>query len=307
MLQLTDDTSGGPGDSQSPGRRLRLPIVLALLFVALTAAASLVRPDGATPRPAPPDDPGEPPIFALFEHDPAAQRRISVANERLVIDCMARAGLRYESALLRQDGEPEPEQQQPFGPESPDQLAPVEESGPGEDPSLGTDDYLLALYGPGDRRVTVRGARMRVSGPAEGCVAEATRRLLGDKRRRWMEVKVLLFEAAEDARHDVESDEEFHRATRQWQGCMRGAGTPAEDPLALLDSRLAHQTDLREDPAMRADLQCKRDTGYLTTAYTRLTVAQRHRLNADPSLAADWTRLLDRQDSVARELLTVGR
>ncbi|RSM79994.1 hypothetical protein DMH04_30815 [Kibdelosporangium aridum] len=298
MLQLTDDTPDGPDDVRSPGRRHRLAVVLALTLVAVAASAALVRPDDARTLPS---THSEPPIFALFQHDPAAQRRISVASERLVTDCMARAGLRYQSALLALDGEPQQEPQRPFGPENLNQLAPIDEPRHTEDPSLGTHAYLHALYGPTDQRVTVRGARFRVSGPATGCVATAARQLLGDDRRRWMLIKVLLFEAAEDSRRDVESDAEFRAATRRWQGCMRMAGTVAEDPLRLLASR--DQRDMRDDPAMRADIRCKQETSYLTTAYARLSVAQQRRLNADTTVAADWTRLLGRQDRVAREVL----
>jgi len=310
MLQLTDDTSGGSGDIRSPGHRLCMAAVLALTLLGTTASAvTLVHSaTDTTPRPAVHGNLGAPPIFALFEHDPAAQRRISVANELLVTDCMAHAGLRYESALLAQDTEqPQPEQQQPFGPESIDQLAPVHEPVAAEDPSLDTDAYLRALYGPADQRVTVRGARLEVSGPAKGCVAEAMRHLLGDDRRHWTQVKILLFEAAENARHDMESDGEFSRATRRWQDCMHAAGIDAVSPVELFANLPANQPDLRKNVPMINDIQCKQQTGYLTTAYARLSAAQQGQLDADPSMAADWMRLLNLQDTKAREVLASGR
>ncbi|OLF12552.1 hypothetical protein [Actinophytocola xanthii] len=306
MLQLTDGTPEGPGDQRSPGPRARFTFAVATLLASAAATAALLVSGDAARRPDPSRATGVPPVFALYEHDLPGQRRIAVANDRLVTECMARAGLAYESATARAGGElAEPDPQQPFGPESIEQLAPVTEPAPPQEVAR-NDDYLHALYGPPDRRVAVRGARLRVSGPAHGCVAEAAARLLGADRPRWMLLKVLLFEAAEDARHDVESDEELRAATRRWRACMGAAGFRAEDPVELFDG-LSATGDLREVPELRADVRCKRETGYLEVAYARLALAQQRRLDADPSVAADWLRLVNHQKNVANEVLAADR
>jgi hypothetical protein len=69
-------------------------------------------------------------VFALYEHDLPGQRQIALANDRLVTECTARAGLPYESAIQATGGIEEPDPQQPFGPENLGQLAPVAEPAP---------------------------------------------------------------------------------------------------------------------------------------------------------------------------------
>jgi hypothetical protein len=145
-------------------------------------------------------------------------------------------------------------------------------------------------------------------------VAQAMSRLLGADRPRWMLLKVLLFEAAEDARRDVESDGEFRAVTRRWRDCMAAAGIRAVDPVRLFDdlssargeARGEARGDPREVRELREDVRCKRGTGYLEVAYARLAQAQQRRLDADPSVATDWAGLIERQKIVAREVLGTG-
>lgn len=75
-----------------------------------------------------------------------------------------------------------------------------------------------------------------------------------------------------------------------------------EDPEDLL-SQLPGDADLATDPAVRADVHCKRETGYLDTAYARLAVLQQNWLDAHADLVTEWLALRQRQDTRAQQVL----
>ncbi len=54
---------------------------------------------------------------------------------------------------------------------------------------------------------------------------------------------------------------------------------------------------------MAADVRCKRETGYLDTAYARLAVLQQNWLDAHADLVAEWLALRQRQYTEARQVL----
>lgn len=283
---LLSNNSARPGDQRSPGHRARFVVRVA---VALAVASTLV---AAAPRPVPQGT--EPPIYAMVYRVSAAAERISAAHNGLVADCMARLGFTHTVTPGPLSGTEE--RPAPFGLESLDVPA---EATFAEDPGRATDAYLRALYGPPGDRITAKGKRITVSRPASGCVADAERRLLGDGRVRWIQLRILLFEAEDDALKRLNRDQAYTELNSRWQRCLRQAGFDWPDPLRLLGD-LPKDTDIRTHPATNADVRCKHETGYLTTAYTRLSVLQQEVLDEDPSIVADWTALFTHQDNAAQ-------
>ncbi|MGH3995641.1 MAG: hypothetical protein ACRDSN_24630, partial [Pseudonocardiaceae bacterium] len=84
------------------------------------------------------------------------------------------------------------------------------------------------------------------------------------------------------------------------------AGIDAPNPTALLRS-LPDGTDVTTHPATRADVRCKHETGYLVTAYARLSTLQRSWMDAHRSVVDEWINLRLRQDTVARQVLGQAR
>ncbi|MER5208101.1 hypothetical protein [Streptomyces sp. NPDC002825] len=244
-----------------------------------------------------------PPVTGLLftSHSRAAE-----AEQKIAIACMAERGYRYAPVPPPRTAGAD-ERPQPFGLEStaPPRTAaptPSPEAPPAPGSPESTDAYARALFGDEAKRVTARGARLSVSRPGEGCLAEAETRLLGDGRMRWLQVRILLFEAQEDARADVEKDATFRAATARWRECMDRAKVKAEDPVRVQRS-LVTEAERRSSPVAAADLRCKAETGYLATAYERLAAAQQRRLDEHPDIGRDWKKLSARQEKAAGEVL----
>ncbi|MGW5424288.1 hypothetical protein [Streptomyces sp. NPDC003943] len=252
---------------------------------------------------------GLPPVTDLLF---TPQLRSARAQQKVAIACMARRGYRYAPAPPAADpgADASEERPQPFGLESapPARTAatatptPPSEAPPRPGSPESTDAYARALFGRESARVTAKGLRMSVSRPGEGCLAEAETRLLGDGRMRWLQVRIMLFEAQQQARGDVEKDAEFRAATTRWRECMDRNKVKAQDPVAVLNS-LRSAEARRTSPVAAADLRCKAETGYLTTAYHRLAVAQQRWLDEHPTVGADWKKLSARQNKAADEVL----
>lgn len=226
------------------------------------------------------------------------------AQRRYAIDCMARQGFHYAppATPAAGPGKDEDQRPRPFGLESAPSAAPPTRAPRGETPPKpgspeASPAYAKALFGDESKRVTAVGAKgMKVSRPGDGCLADAEKRVLGDGRMRWLQVRIMLFEAQEQARKDVEQDPAFRNATGRWRQCMERAGFPGQrDPLGLPRTPSGDM--------VKADLRCKSETGYLTTAYTRLAAVQQRWLDANPAVVKDWTALLARQDKTSREVL----
>ncbi|MFC8507421.1 hypothetical protein ACFU3J_05085 [Streptomyces sp. NPDC057411] len=238
------------------------------------------------------------------------QARSAEAQRDYAIDCMARAGFRYAPKATPPAGSGEDERPRPFGLETAPSTAPPAAQQPGETPPKpGSPEasaaYAKALFGDESKRITVRGAKgMSVTRPGDGCLAEAETRVLGDGRARWLQVRIMLFEGQEYARTEVEKDPEFRNATGRWEQCMERAGFPGQrDPQALLKTLPSQKARLGGRDVLKADLRCKSETGYLTTAYTRLAAVQQRWLDANPAVGRDWAALLARQDKTSREVL----
>lgn len=302
----------------SGGRVASRGLVRALAVGMVVAAAAGCSRTGTSETPAPATtakqataaDPAE--LTALHRLPPVTgllftpQSRATEAQQKVAIACMAERGYRYAPVPPPKNPGAD-EHPQPFGLESTTPPRTATPSAPPEAPPKpgspeATDAYARALFGDEAKRVTVMGARLSVSRPGNGCLAEAETRLLGDGRLRWLEVRILLFEAQEQTRQDVEKDPGFRTATTRWRECMDRAKVKAEDPVRVQLS-LRSEADRRSSPVAAADLRCKAETGYLNTAYHRLAAVQQHWLDEHPDIGRDWKKLSARQDRAADEVL----
>ncbi|WP_030693793.1 hypothetical protein [Streptomyces globisporus] len=245
-----------------------------------------------------------PPVTGLLF---APHLRGAEAQRKLAIACMAERGYRYAPVPPSKSPDGTDERPQPFGLESTAPRRAATPSVPPEAPPEpgspeSTDAYARALFGDEAERVTARGARLSVSRPGEGCLAEAETRVFGDGRMRWLQVRIRLFEAQEDARADVEKDVAFRAATTRWRECMDRAEVKAQDPVQVQRS-LRSEEERRTGPVVTADLRCKAETGYLATAYERLAAAQQRWLDEHPDIGRDWKKLSARQEKAAGEVL----
>ncbi|MFJ5303767.1 hypothetical protein [Streptomyces sp. NPDC088350] len=239
--------------------------------------------------------------FYPLRHAPSDRRwRIDRAVRKLTITCMAARGYRYTPAAVPRPTAATVDHPLPFGLESLATATATPEPGASEQPK--SKAFLVALYGPADRRISARGKLIKVSVPATGCQAEAKKRLLGSQRRQWLQVTIDLGEGEQQARKNLDKDPAFRAANARWARCVLAAGIETDDPVHLLQS-LPRDTDFATSPVAKADVRCKSDTDYLRTAYTRLAVAQRAWLDAHPAVLASWRSLMRRQDSAARGVL----
>ncbi|MER7947091.1 hypothetical protein ABTY59_06820 [Streptomyces sp. NPDC096079] len=229
------------------------------------------------------------------------------AQRQFAIACMAKRGFRYAPVAGAEETEGGDQLPQPFGLESATKAPAAAPPAPDTPPKPGspesTEAYGKALFGAQNKRVTAKGIRMQVSRPGEGCLAEAETRVLGDGRMRWLQVRIMLFEAQEQARADVEKDPAFKAVTARWRTCMDRAGFPAPGPAQLLAS-VGTAEARASSTALAADLRCKEETGYLDTAYTRLAAVQQRWLDRNPSVQKDWKTLSARQERESREVLS---
>ncbi|MFJ3338707.1 hypothetical protein [Streptomyces sp. NPDC086766] len=245
-----------------------------------------------------------PPVNAVvYSWDPAGAR-ITRAQQRLTVACMARHGLSYRPAAPATKSDVGQEWPTPFGRES---LAPYGgRARDGSESSTGRSAaYGRALLGDPGKQITAHGERLSVSAPAEGCLAEAEQRMLGDQRVRWMQLQILLQEAQQDALGMVMRDRLFRAANARWSACMHRAGFELASPSEVA----AHSQPGKDAGSSRlppADVRCKERDDYLSVAYTRLAVFQRRWLTQHPDVLRDRAALVRKQDAIARTLLGVG-
>ncbi|MCF3133667.1 hypothetical protein [Streptomyces olivochromogenes] len=298
-----------------PRRAVLAPaLVLAAVGAAVSGCAGTAAPEPARPQKALTqarltDLHQKPPVTRLlFTPDTEGAE----AQRKSAITCMAKHGYRYAPVAVQKSDDAD-QLPQPFGLEAPVSRRagaaaspPVTEKPPAKGSPESTAAYAKALFGDESKRVTAKGVRMTVSRPGNGCLAEAETRLLGNGRMRWLQLRILLFEAQEQARKDVEKDAAFQTVTGRWRQCMKQAGFKAKDPVGLLGS-LNTDEARHSSPALPADLRCKTETGYLTTAYTRLAAVQQRWLDRHPDVQSDWTSLSARQKKAAGEVLGTGK
>jgi hypothetical protein len=292
--QLNNDR-GGSGGVSPPERPRRL--IAAVVTVVLAALVS-----GSAPQVTATGQAGTrvvPPMFRMMYLPGDQDRRITEARDALITGCMAAHGHVYS---VQADDTTEDEALaalRPFGLESLENLT----TGPAPAEPVHGEEYARVLFGDPGQRVQAHGERLGMSLPANGCQADAEHRLLGDQRQRSLELRLRIYDGERDAREQLDHDPAFVAATERWSRCVKGFGVDARTPGDLL-SALPADTDLATDPAVRADVRCKRETGYLDTAYTRLAVRQQNWLDAHADLVAEWLALRQRQHTAALQVLS---
>jgi hypothetical protein len=282
------------GGIMPPARRRGA--IAAVVTVVLTALASCLAPRVTETGPAP--DRVVPPMFRMMYLPDAEDQRIAQARESLIGDCMAAHGQSYVTHVEDTTEDEALAALRPFGPESLDNLT----DDPLPEEPVHSEEYARALFGDPDQRVAANGERLGISLPANGCQAEAEYRMLGDQRTRALELRLRIYDGERDAREALDRDPAFVAANDRWRRCVGRFGFDAENPVDLL-TQLPDDADLASDPAVRADVGCKRETGYLDTAYARLAVLQQNWLDAHADLVTEWRELRHRQDTVARRVL----
>lgn len=239
-----------------------------------------------------------PPIYRMMYLSNDQDRRIAEAQDELITSCMAAHGNSYSAQVEDATEEEVLAALRPFGLESLENL--TTEPLPAEPDH--DENYTRALFGDPERRVTANGERLGISLPANGCQADAEHRLMGDQRLRALELRLRIYDGERDAREQLDRDPTFVAATERWRKCVDRFGIHTKTPGDLLNE-LPADTELAIDPAIRADLRCKRETGYLDTAYARLAVLQQNWLDSHADLVAEWLALRQRQHTAAREAL----
>ena len=241
------------------------------------------------------------PLYRLLHAPTDAQWRIDEAQRQLTIACMTKLGFRYGPAPAPKPSGTDAEHPTPFGLET---LTPAgtsaAEDGPSEVPQ--SKAFARALYGDPDKLISAHGKLIKVSRPADGCQAEAEKRLLGDERLQWLQLDIQLGEGEQEARKQLNNDPAFRAANARWAQCMHEAGFQQKDPLSLLYG-LPRDTDLSTNSAAHADVRCKADTDYLRVSYTRLNAVQQTWLAKHASTLTAWNSLQRRQNAAAGQVL----
>jgi len=202
--QLNHDRIGSGG--VAPPERWRLsiaPVVLVVLTAFLSASAAPVAATGQAGARV------IPPMFRMLYLPDDQDRQITEARAALVTRCMASHGYNYSAQVDDITEDEALAALRPFGLESLENL--TTEPLPPE-PSH-DEDYARALFGDPGQRVRARGERLGMSLPANGCQADAERRLLGDQRERGLELRLRIYDGERDAREQLDQDEAFLAAT----------------------------------------------------------------------------------------------
>lgn len=282
------------GGKQPPARRPRV-VVAVLVAVAVVLTGST--PHGVTTEQA--ATRVVPPFYGMLYLPNDQNRRIVEAKDLLVTDCMVARGHHYAVPTEDITKDEVLAALRPFGLESLDDtsFAPL----PPE--PVQSEEYVHALFGDPDQQMTVRSKRLEISWPVTGCQAESEYRLLGNQRQRASELRLRLYDGEREAMESLDRDQAFAAANQRWRTCLRQFGFDAPSPAELL-STLPGDTDLANNQAVHADLQCKAKTRYLDTAYARLATLQQNWIDAHTTLVSEWLTLRNKQDVIARQILT---
>jgi hypothetical protein len=282
--------SGGVSPPERRANRIAGVVILVLIALMAGSAPQVVATGQIGTRVVPP-------IFRMMYLSDDQDRRIAEARDMLVTDCMAAHGQRYSAQAEDTTEDEALAALRPFGIESIEHF--TTEPPPVE--PVQSDEYLRVLFGDPDQRVQAHGERLGISLPGNGCKADADHRLLGDQRQRALELRLRIYDGERDAREQLDRDPDFIAANEQWRKCVNRFGVDAQNPGDLL-GKLSGDIDLATDPAVRADVRCKGETGYLDTAFARLAVLQQNWLDAHADLVAEWQALRQRQHTVALQV-----
>lgn len=290
---------------------------IATLGLALSLGACV--PDRAADRSLTRDVGAVPPIEAMQREQRSSQSLIGTAHERVIGDCMARAGFDYAALAASRPSDSWPTEvtrSYPFGFESqadvPDLSAPVDHGSSGDGPLPQGGDptaWSLALLGTEEDRITYKtGSGVEVGRPGSGCIAEADRALYGDEGVDDAEFRALLIFVKSQAIADAQQDDEVRNATDAWRSCAERSGasdfrTPVELASRVNRARGDGTTQAEVDRLAEIDLACKTETDLLAIGHLAIYDAQVTLLKDHPGLIDDYKAFVDRQLQRANEIL----
>lgn len=264
--------------------------------------------------PTQPDDEVRFPLDTLLALSWEDRRSLILAEETLVATCMRAQGWPYEIPPVPVSGPGElPDRR--YGATSRDLELPVSPGGRG-DAGADTTEPLASAGGglpegldpeqadawqqalSGDGFIWVAGGAAGI--PAGGCVAQAQETLYGDRVARsetFYRIQGWIREAFRSSR----SDPEVVAALARWQACMDKAGWVGyEDPLELAT---AFAVNGIYDPRIRADVECKKETG-LVGVWSRVESRYQEQLLAEHEAEIlAWVEQRDRALERAREVV----
>ncbi|HEY9371071.1 hypothetical protein, partial [Streptomyces sp.] len=239
------------------------PAVLAMLMLALTASGGCAAPTEERAAPAP---------STLTWSD---QQSLTRAEQRLISDCLAERGFRYE---IRVPQEPPPRRfpyvvddvawarAHGFGRDEERRIAALKAADPNERyfrglPPRRQKAALAALNGA---RPVGLSARMPgggvVAASDQGCTARAQRRLYGDLRG-WFEARLTVANLTPLYVPKVRADPGFRRSVTAWAACMTGRGHRYANPDALRAALPGVRTRVAETELVVAETECAADSG----------------------------------------------
>ena len=255
------------------------------------------------------------PLDALLAVAWEDQRTLILAEQTLIAECMRSQGWPYEIPQIpvaapsgppnRRYGatEQDLEESVSSGEQGVTGSAPRESSEgalpKGLDPAQ-VDEWERALQGQG--YVSVADGTVEI--PAGGCIAEAQDSLYGNRIQQ-NETFYRIQRWIKEAFHASRADPEVGAVLERWRSCMEAAGwTGYEDPLALAPAFAANGV---YDPRIRADIECKRETG-LVEVWARVESGYQERFLADHETEIlAWVEQRDNALERARQVLAGGR
>ncbi|MFF3558244.1 hypothetical protein ACFYXL_33075 [Streptomyces tsukubensis] len=217
-----------------------------------------------------------------------AATRLEEARGLAISECMGRLGYAYAPVAPTGPSDWLP----PFGLERIDNRSGIQAEEPVEEPR--NKAFGNALYGNPDRIITVSREGISVSRPAEGCMAEVEKSLLGTSRETWIGLNIQLWQAQAKAFQRLSDDTQMKAANQAWSACVHREGIIASDPQEL-ERRIQRKVDNGDIQTAVTDVHCKKTTRYLVIAYGRLAHFQRKELDRRPGVERRWLALRDRQ------------
>ena len=281
---------------------MRAPkIPLTVLFVLTVAACGQAsRPTAVLPQ----QQRVSPPITAALYAVGDIDKVVNGAEQILIAACMRQHGQTYLGTGAVSVGDEDVPR--PFGLEDLTLAGIDTQQAEGRGEKHESAAYGKALYGDESARTTVTGNNgFTVSKPGNGCLADAETRLLGADRNKLTGLRIKLKEASENATSRMFRDSKFLDAQRKWSKCMKSAGFKITDPTQVLGTLTS--ASLPSQPIAVADVHCKENTGFLSTAYARFAAVQQAELDQQPGLLEHWKQVTESEKNSARDVLSRGR
>ncbi|MGW3560871.1 hypothetical protein ACWDNT_26620 [Streptomyces sp. NPDC000963] len=276
-----------------PGKDPRPALATLLLVFVAACSAPAATPD-APARATTPDAPA-PATGVRTELSEPENALLADAERRLITGCMKERGFAYTVDVLPEDPDRAPDR--PFGLDDVDWARRhgygLDTGGPRDDgravARVSTQERYLASLTPERRRAFARAldgtdraaitvevpGRGQVFTSADGCQADARRRLYGDLRA-WTEAKAVVVNLGYLTWEQVVSAPEYTAALESWRTCMADKGFAYADSSEAIGDVATREragpagtVRERERRTAVADAECNRDAGLARTG-TRL-------------------------------------